>query len=179
MHRRDISITLGGQKLDLKFEAENLFELTAITGEPYFEFVRRCVPKKGETTTDAGVRCADLTYLVPLIMAGLAHHDEYSGLTHRQLRRKICRQIDMEAEQSKTPVIVVTTNLVAEIIPVVARTLVPPGVDLDAKVAEMDDADKQRQEVPKHPLAEYRVAEYRAPVPSGMEETSTQAAPSS
>lgn len=134
MNRRDITITLGGVKLALKYEAENLYELTAITGKPYFQFVQACAPREGETAEQAGQRCADLSYVVPLIMAGLAHHDEYASLSHRQLRRKVCELVDRECNTQKQPVVIIAAGLVGVLVPIVAATLVPPGVDIEEQL---------------------------------------------
>lgn len=124
---RDISITLGKLTLNLKYEAENLYALSEITGTPWLEFIQGMSPRKGEKKRDAGARVSDLSKVVPLIMAGLAHHDEYDGLTDRELRRKVCAQLDADARHRGVPLIQVTAEALARIMPFVAQTLIPPG----------------------------------------------------
>lgn len=161
MNNKKATIELNGVKLTLVFGTENCMELSAITGMAAVRYIERGIPAAGETMEQAAIRCADAGYLVPLIMAGLAHLDEYGGLTQRQLRRKVCQLIDAESIRRKESTLAIQVELFAKILPAVAMSIAPPGETLDnliAKANKQEGKEDERQN-PQGPPAEGETSE--------------------
>lgn len=151
MQRRDVQIELGGMKFRLKYEAENLFALSKIAGEPWLKYVRRSAPQPGETQEDVGMRCSDLAYTLPLIMAGLAHLDEFSGLSQRDLERRVCRLVDAEVAKRGVTMPEVLGQAFADIMPVLVASILPPGVEVDADGDGADKGGGAKKKAPHRP----------------------------
>ena len=150
---RDLRIELDGMPLELRFESENMMELSAITGRNSVAYVRDMIPKDGESVEDAGLRCSDLAVIVPLIMAGLCHHDEYGNLSHKLLRRRICRLIDREAMRRQQATVVVQAELAGKLVNVASSTLLAPGETVDSLIAKAEKKESE-QGGPKGPPSE-------------------------
>lgn len=133
-------VTINGLVLELRYEAQNLMELSRLTGLDPMNFLRR-IQKDTSDPREAGMRASDLNILVPLIAAGVCHHEAYEGLNDRDMKRRICGLIDGEVAKSRTSLLMVTARLVAEILPVYMESLRGP-----------EDDEKKADEEPKGPL---------------------------
>lgn len=145
MQRASITIILAGTELRLQYLSENMYALSELTGKNPISFLEAAIAgAKNAASVDElgpakrleiGGRVSDFGFIVPLIMAGLAHLDEFEDVSPRTLRKRICRLLDAEAEREKTAVMVVTAQLAARILPVYQRALSPPGKAVDADIA--------------------------------------------
>lgn len=125
-----VDIELSGLKLRLKFESENMMELSRLTGVDPITLLER-IRQGASSDRDAGLRASDLNIVVPLISAGLCHLDEYQTLSDLQMKRKVCALIDGEVAQARLSMIQVTAKLAAAIMPVFVQSLQAPGETLD------------------------------------------------
>ena len=136
--RGRINVNLNGVTLPLKYEAENMMELSRLTGVNPIEFIER-IRKDGADPRAAGLRASDLNVLVPLISAGLCHLDEYAPLSDVQMRRKVCGLIDGESMRATKSLLQVTAEIVADVLPVFIGTLEAPGREVDEPSAEKEE----------------------------------------
>jgi hypothetical protein len=129
VHRARVDIELNGLVLELKYEAENMMELSRIAGVDPLSFLVRLQRGDNLDKYEVGMRSCDPAVLVPLIIAGLAHRDEYAGVSDRDMRRRICSLLDAEVVKQKSSLMIVSAHLVAKILPVFSNAITPPGGD--------------------------------------------------
>lgn len=144
--RRDVSITLGGTTLNLKFEALELMELKRISGKSVAQFITELQPQPGESREDSITRTADLWAVVPVIQAGLAGDENYNRLSERELRARICSLFDKEAQLSQQSVLTVAGLACIKIWPAFTSACLPPGMTVEDAAKKMEES--------KGPLAE-------------------------
>lgn len=153
---RGIEIELGGMKLPLRYEAINLYALKTHTGMMVIKWINELVPQPGETHSDVALRCADPSYVVPTIAAGLAHLDEYASMPYARLKTKICMLLDAESEKQGIPLVVAGAEVLGQIAPVLMESVLPPGKTIqdvvdEARAAEAK-AKKEQEEAAKGAL---------------------------
>lgn len=135
---RTVTVTIAGTELGLCFEAYELMELKRLSGRSVMSFISDMRPASGETNEDAVTRIADLAAVVPVIQAGLASSPEYAKLTDRELRMKLCKLIDQEAQKTGESVLTVAGLLALKVWPVFTSSLLPPGMSAEDAVNEME-----------------------------------------
>lgn len=135
-----VEISLGGITLELQYLAENMMELTRLTGEDPVSFVDSMVAGQ-EDKIRRGLQASSPHKLVPLIMAGLVHHDEYAGVDDRTMRRRVCGLLDAEARAQEVSVLILTANIAAKVVPVFRDACIPPGMLADGPGGRSDDVE--------------------------------------
>ncbi|NIU03762.1 MAG: hypothetical protein GWO40_05590 [Gammaproteobacteria bacterium] len=139
MSKARVNVELNGMELQLQYLSRNQMELQRITGLDPIAFMEQAVGDEGKDKVRRGIRASSLANIVPLICAGLAHHDEYAAMAEGALRKRICDYIDAEAEKTGSVPLIVAANLSRHILPVFRDAVIPPGKQVDKPQAEADD----------------------------------------
>jgi hypothetical protein len=122
-HKGECQIQLGTLTLDLCYKTNNFWALTEITGKTPHQLFKRFEGMNQEDAEEVAASMCDFSFVVPLIMAGLADDPQFRKTSMENLRRKICKLLDAEAEKRKVPVFHLVGILGMEIMPAVLGSM--------------------------------------------------------
>ena len=134
-HRAECSLTLGKIPLKLRFKALNLMVLSEVTGKSPIEFFERFEGVRGEDVGNVAKRVCDFSFIVPLIMAGLADNPEYDSADLPNLRRKVCKLLDAEAETGGG-LLQVVADVASKLLPAATASLSVPSSETESPNAQ-------------------------------------------
>lgn len=150
-HKGEVTVRVGGVDLELRFKTRNLMVLSELRGgESPFEFLAKFGPGAGGDENAAALKLANPAFILPVLVAGCAHHPEYRRDTVDILRGKLEDLIDKEVETSGlTPIetyMILGSQVVFPLICAIqgvseldGKSLGKYQEDLLAAVAEMKD----------------------------------------
>ena len=106
-HKGEVTLTNGGQSLDLRYKARNIMLLTEITGKSPLEFFQKYGDKSDSDGTRQAVRVSSPAFILPLLAAGCAHHKQYRKQSVDTLIDNLESLLDHESEigiaEGRTP----------------------------------------------------------------------------
>lgn len=157
MMNSGLQLEIGGVTLDLQYRAANLFVLTELTGKSPLDFFLSIfgeMPTKNVEMTDElklriGSSVTSLSIVVPLLVAGLAHHDEYAGLGPSKVHKRVCALLDAEAETSELGLVKTIAKFASELVVAFKDSLLPPATKTDASRSETKTGDKIDSPLPE------------------------------
>lgn len=114
-YKGEVTITIAGTELDLRFKTRNLVALTELTGKGPAEFAAAYMPEDGQGENAAAIRLANPALLLPIIAAGCAHHPEHAKQSVRGFLDNLEDLIDKEVDESGLSPVLVYTLLAGQV----------------------------------------------------------------
>ena len=135
-HKGELSITLGGVTLDLRYKTRNMMVLSEVLGKSLPQLFL-----EWSEMEDAGAKISDLSFIVPCIVAGVSHHKDFRKLDVETVEDRVCDLLDMESVKTGKSAIILAAELTEKIFPAVVASI--GGVDAGREAQQAFDSAKE------------------------------------
>lgn len=117
--RGEVQITLDGIDLDLQYHTKNLVVLSKITNQDLATFFSRLQGLNVDEGAGAMKVLCDFSFVLPILVAGLAKHPKFGKVGTDKLEERICDLLDQESEKSGQNLMTLVAEVGSKILPAV------------------------------------------------------------